>query len=152
LAEVLRAAMALDDPARAGAVLPSLVNAAQRALPDSRLRDLLGITRFAARCQQPAVPEEGPHRAAWLIGRAGALNDFQGALSIDPGNDRALANLDAVCAVLGRTAEYPELFAKTSLLPDSLRDVYERALIRLPQTRAELDARISEIHSLRQAQ
>jgi hypothetical protein len=107
LAEALRAAMALDDPARAGVVPPALVTAVQQALPDSRLRDLLGITRVAACCRQTPRPDAALNRVAWLVGLAGALNDFQGALAIDPGNVRAVSNLEAIYTMLGQVTEYP---------------------------------------------
>ena len=47
LAPALRAAMALDDPARASSALPSLVAAVQHACPTAICVNLLAITRPA---------------------------------------------------------------------------------------------------------
>jgi hypothetical protein len=148
LAAALRAAMAFDDPKRAGAVLPSLVGAVQYAVPDSRMRDLLGMARLAACCRRIPIPEGDADRAVWFVGLAGALNDFQGALAIDPGNDRALANLEVVYNLLGQADHYPAS-VRIASVPPALREAYDRAVPRLPRSRSDLDTRISEIRSLR---
>jgi hypothetical protein len=94
------------------------------------------------------IPEGEAGQVAWLVGLAGALNDFQGALAIDPGNARALANLEAVYALLGQVGQYP-VAIQTASVPADLRELYDRAVARLPRSRSELDERISEIRSLR---
>lgn len=151
LAGALRAAMVLDDPARAGALLPPFVEIVQRSLPDSRLRGLLGITRLAACCRDVSAPDSPSRRAVRIVGLAGALNDFQAALAIDPGNLRGLANLEAIYTTLGKSTEYPIPAQAPANAVQALHEAYARALTHLPATRVELDSRIAEIRVLRTA-
>jgi hypothetical protein len=148
LTGTLRAAMALGDSARATAILTDFVATVQQTLPDSRVRDLLGMTRLAACCRSTS-PRDNPSRsAAGVIGLSGALNDFQGALAIDPNNTAALTNLGAIYAALGQLAEYPLAKEPPTSTPQALREAYAQALQRLPATRAELSTRQQEIRVL----
>jgi hypothetical protein len=148
LAQALRAAMVLTDSARANAVLADFIATVQRSLPDSRVRGLLGMNRLAACCQPPT--REGTLRsAADVVGLSGALNDFQSALAIDPGNAAALANLNAIYAMIEQLVVFPVEKEPPSNSTAQLREAYVRALARLPTTRDELHVRQEEIRMLR---
>jgi sporulation protein YlmC with PRC-barrel domain len=150
LADVLRTAMVVDDSHQAAAMLPTLFTAVQNSLPDSRLRDILGMTRLAACCRALPRQVDPLHRAARLVGLSGALNDFLSALTIDPGNVRAVANLNAIYEVLVKVA-FPVAAQAPENASASLREAYDRALTHLPTTRDELDARQTEIKTLLRA-
>jgi hypothetical protein len=147
LTQTLRAAMVLTDSARANAVLADFIATVQRSLPDSRVRGLLGINRLAACCQQ-AAQNKRLRSAADVVGLSGALNDFQSALAIDPGNAAAVANLDAIYAMLWQLAAFPIAKNPPSDTDAHLREAYIRALARLPVTRDELRIRREEIRVL----
>ena len=148
LAQVLRTAMVLENQEQVRAAVPGLLGAVQRTLPDSRLRDILGIARLAACCQRLPNADDALGKAARVVGLSGSLNDFQAALAIDPGNSWALANLEAAYATVGSMA-LPLAEQAPETASPSLRDAYALALTRLPSTPAVLSDRLNEIQTLR---
>ncbi len=75
-ADLLRTVMVFDDPRRAAEMLPVLFDTVQSSPPDSRLRDLLGMTRLAACCRVLPKEIDSNRSAARLVSLTGALTDF----------------------------------------------------------------------------
>jgi hypothetical protein len=86
--------------------------------------------------------------AARLVSLTGALTDFLSAVTIDPGNVKALANLGTIYELLERE-NYPVAPHAPSDASAPLRDAYDRAVTLLPPTLEDVKAQRAQIESFR---